>query len=324
VNTPRVSAVIPVHNGERFIAASIRSVLRQTEAVHECIVVDDGSTDGTQDVVRSFGDSVRLIRQTRCGVAAARNAGIESAAGTHIALLDADDVWLANKLERQLALMKGDDLAAVLCGYAIADEELKPLRVISHRHVAPALERAMLVEAPGVGLSFTGLMTRGVIKQVGHFDERLSVSADLEFAWRLTRHCRVGTVDEALVLHRRHSHGQMHHDLATLVRDMNLVIDAAEAGGMSGRAVRRARTNLRIYAAWRMLGASDVVSGGAQALGGLLRSPTAPIRLAVRFAAQRTRQHRACARFSRRTESARRIDEPLGALPIDISLTGAD
>src|SRR3954452_15003770 len=98
---PLVSAIIPAHNAERFLAAAIDSVLAQTYQPIECIVVDDGSTDGTPAVARSYGDRIRLIPQEQRGVSAARNRGAAEARGELLAFLDADDRWLPERVERQ-------------------------------------------------------------------------------------------------------------------------------------------------------------------------------------------------------------------------------
>ena len=100
-----VTCIIPVYNGERFVADAIRCVLEQTAPPTEVIVVDDGSTDSTASVVRSFGASIQYLRQVNQGPAEARNAGIRVATGEMIAFLDADDLWHPDKQERQLARM---------------------------------------------------------------------------------------------------------------------------------------------------------------------------------------------------------------------------
>ena len=100
----KISVVIPAFNAERHIGRAVRSVLAQTRAADEIIVVDDGSTDGTAEAVRSFGETVRLIQQPNAGASVARNTGIEAAAGEWIAFLDADDEWLPEKLDAQQSL----------------------------------------------------------------------------------------------------------------------------------------------------------------------------------------------------------------------------
>ena len=99
----RVTCVIPVFNGERYLSATIESVLQQTGADLEIIVVDDGSTDGTRAVAERFGNSVHYVYQVNNGPASARNRGIEMASGEFIAFLDADDLWHPRKTQIQLA-----------------------------------------------------------------------------------------------------------------------------------------------------------------------------------------------------------------------------
>ena len=101
----RISVVIPAYNAEPYIGRTVDSVLAQTRPAHEVIVVDDGSTDGTEAAVSRYGQEVRYIRQDNNGASAARNTGIEAAQGEWIAFLDADDEWMPEKLQRQAALL---------------------------------------------------------------------------------------------------------------------------------------------------------------------------------------------------------------------------
>ena len=102
----KVSVVIPTYNNERTIAATVESALEQRfDRGFEVIVVNDGSTDGTLAVLKQFGDRIRLIEQGNRGVSAARNAGIAAAAGEYIALLDGDDTWTEDKLEKSVQVL---------------------------------------------------------------------------------------------------------------------------------------------------------------------------------------------------------------------------
>lgn len=98
-----VSCIIPAFNAESFVGEAIESVLEQTYAAVEIIVVDDGSTDHTPDVVRSYGATLTYVRRPHQGAAAAKNEGISAAQGEFIAFLDADDLWHPDKLTRQIA-----------------------------------------------------------------------------------------------------------------------------------------------------------------------------------------------------------------------------
>ena len=110
-----VSIIIPCYNGAEFIGQTIESVLAQTEPVREVIVIDDGSTDDSAAVIEQYADrNVELIRQDNAGESRARNVGIERAAGAFVALLDADDLWLADKVAQQVeALGAMPDAVAV-------------------------------------------------------------------------------------------------------------------------------------------------------------------------------------------------------------------
>src|SRR5205823_6629289 len=114
---PQVSVVIPTYNYGRFVGQAVQSVLDQTVAPHEVIVVDDGSTDDTPSVLAQFGSNVRLLHQHRRGPSAARNAGIAASCRDLVAFLDADDWWEPGKLARQVEEMeRRPELAAIGCG----------------------------------------------------------------------------------------------------------------------------------------------------------------------------------------------------------------
>jgi glycosyltransferase involved in cell wall biosynthesis len=102
---PLVSCIMPVYNGEKYIGEAIDSVLAQRGAPSELIVVDDGSTDGTAQVVHTFGERVRCLKQENAGPTVARNAGLALATGDLLAFIDADDVWEPDRLARQYADM---------------------------------------------------------------------------------------------------------------------------------------------------------------------------------------------------------------------------
>ncbi|HYL81892.1 MAG TPA: glycosyltransferase, partial [Candidatus Acidoferrum sp.] len=104
-DAPLVSVIIPTYNSAGFVVEAVRSVLAQTHSPVEIIVVDDGSTDATAESLRPYAERIRYLYQQNRGVAAARNAGIAVARGDLLAFLDADDMWVPDKLERQLACL---------------------------------------------------------------------------------------------------------------------------------------------------------------------------------------------------------------------------
>jgi len=105
---PSVSVVIPAYNAERFLADAIESVLAQVSDALEVIVVDDGSSDGTATVARSFGEPVHVLQQSNQGVGLARNTGVNTATGELLAFLDADDAWTPGSLAARQELLRTD------------------------------------------------------------------------------------------------------------------------------------------------------------------------------------------------------------------------
>ena len=135
-DTPRreaVSVVIPVYNKEPYLADTIDSVLSQTRLPEEIVVVDDGSTDESARIAASYGPRIRLLQQANAGESSARNRGIEESTGEWIALLDGDDVWEPEKLERQLAAVgaAGDEPICVYTDVYLFDDS--GARIGEHR-----------------------------------------------------------------------------------------------------------------------------------------------------------------------------------------------
>ena len=124
---PLVTVIIPVYRSSLYIEAAIRSVMAQTITNWELIVIDDYSDDGTPEIVRSLAQEdtrIRLVCNERnMGVARTRNRGMDMARGSYIALLDSDDVWLPDKLERQLSLMAREKADLCYCSYAIVNAQ---------------------------------------------------------------------------------------------------------------------------------------------------------------------------------------------------------
>lgn len=131
MNIAPVSVIVPVYNGEAYLADALQSLLDQTRRAAEIIVVDDGSADASCDVAAAFGDAVRLIRQENRGVAAARNRGMAAASQPYVAWLDHDDVAMPERLELQLAAFDADPVPDIVFGgmsqfiSAELDEELR-------------------------------------------------------------------------------------------------------------------------------------------------------------------------------------------------------
>jgi glycosyltransferase involved in cell wall biosynthesis len=218
---PTVAAVIPVYNGADFVGEAIESVLGQTHPVSECIVVDDGSTDATAEVVRRFGDAVCLVQQPNTGVAAARNRGAAAATGRFVAFLDADDTWAPRKLERQLeAAARLPEPGLVLCDLELFDDMGSALgRVAMRPGPGTLLDMVLFEGAQTVSCSSTALLERALFERMGGFDLVLSQSADWDFLARALLAAPVASVPEALVRYRVHG-ANMSRNVGLLERDM--------------------------------------------------------------------------------------------------------
>jgi glycosyltransferase involved in cell wall biosynthesis len=177
VSGPLVSVVIPVYNGARFISRTLDSVSAQTHGTLEIVVVDDGSTDRTRDLVleRAAADPrIRLVRQENAGVAAARNRGIRESQGPFIAPLDADDLWHPEKIERQLRRFEERPEAGLVYCWSIGIDDQD---CVFPQRVSPASFEgdvfAALVFQNFIGNASSPLIRRECLEEVGGFDESL-------------------------------------------------------------------------------------------------------------------------------------------------------
>jgi glycosyltransferase involved in cell wall biosynthesis len=205
---PLVSVVIPVFNGAQFIAKAVASVRAQTVKDVEVLVVDDGSTDGTQTVLAELEQTQGIIwfQQDHGGPARSRNRGIEAARGEFLALLDCDDVWLSDKLEAQLAILQAKPLVGVVhTDYEVVFEDGTVEERVRARESREPLVQAF---AGGhVALPSTLLIRASVLHQVGALDPELYGSEDSEFAIRLYRATEFECVDRVLVKKLQRGHG---------------------------------------------------------------------------------------------------------------------
>lgn len=210
---PSVSVVIPAYNREATIGTAIRSVLWQTAAPLEVLVVDDGSVDSTVEQVSAINDPrVRLIKQANSGVSAARNTGIAAAAGDWVAFQDSDDEWLPRKLELQLAALDAatDDPIAVYCGLMITgshDGEGGSGRLRATYHPPSTLSRVSghildTLMATNPISTQTLIARRDVLTELGGFDTGLKSLVDWDLGIRLAIRGAIAFVDEPLVIQR--------------------------------------------------------------------------------------------------------------------------
>ena len=201
---PTVSVIIPTYNRAHLIGRAIRSVLNQTYQDFELIVVDDGSTDNTEEVVKGFNDGrIRYIRHDENrGGAAARNTGIKASQGEYIAFLDSDDEWLPHKIEKQLTVFSKGSLRLGVVYTGVRTVDLRSGRLI-HIKLPQArgdIFRKLLSENVVVGSTSTALIRRSCLGKSGLFDENLPSRQDLDLWIRLARYYTFDYVREVLAV----------------------------------------------------------------------------------------------------------------------------
>jgi glycosyltransferase involved in cell wall biosynthesis len=202
---PTVSVIIPAYNAEPFVAETVESVLHQTYQDLEIIVVDDGSTDRTAAALEEFGDRVRVLRQANAGVAAARNAGVRMASGSWIAFLDADDLWLPHKLERQLLLQHAPLVYTDRFNIGARGELPVVQSEVTKMHDGDVF-MPLLLEGNFITNSSV-LIRRNVFDAAGGFASGVSPAEDWDLWLRVAEQHPVAFCPEPLVRYRFHSDG---------------------------------------------------------------------------------------------------------------------
>jgi glycosyltransferase involved in cell wall biosynthesis len=199
-----ISVVIPCRNMAAYVGAAIDSVFAQTHAVHEVIVIDDNSEDNTLQVLESFGRRITVLKGPGRGSSVARNLGILAATGDHIAFLDADDLWLPHKLERQVKLLSAE------CGFVFSDwyrsdnpdnpgaPLLLGYSMVCEGAVFSNLLRENFVSTPTV------LVRKELLAYTGIFKPELIGGQDFDLWLRLAKRTQFGWAREALVFMRKH------------------------------------------------------------------------------------------------------------------------
>jgi glycosyltransferase involved in cell wall biosynthesis len=204
-DAPTVSVVIPVHNAAPFIKEAIDSVLAQSVRANQVIVIDDGSTDATPDVLRTFGDRIQWSSKRYGSAAASRNAGAAMADGTWLAFLDADDAWLPQKLERQLALT-GDGNVGMVYSDRFNVGTRGDLPEVQSR-IQPLYSGDVFLDLLLLGnyITLSSVLVRtALFRALGGFSETLRNAEDWELWIRMSESHRVAVCPEPLVRYRFH------------------------------------------------------------------------------------------------------------------------
>lgn len=179
MSTPLISCIVPVYNGERFLSEALDSVLGQTYRPLEVLLSDDGSTDGTPKIAARYSKQIRYLRHANAGPAAARNRGLELAEGDFVALLDADDLWHPEKLQRQMdQFQEIPDLdICVTCFQNFWTSEMAEAE--KHQHNHPLLK-------PWPGYAVPTMLARRYVftDKVGLYDEQVRHGENTEWFLR--------------------------------------------------------------------------------------------------------------------------------------------
>ncbi|HEX8275673.1 MAG TPA: glycosyltransferase [Longimicrobiaceae bacterium] len=208
---PLVSVILPVYNRAWCVERAIRSVLAQTYRPLELIVVDDGSTDGTREVVERFGDRVTLLVQERAGAYAARNLALRHARGELVAFADSDDAWLPDRLAAQVPLLRRPEVGLVF-GDVVHVTEPRPdaprtgltsFAVAPPRRGRAARQFARCNFVP----TCTVLVRRACLEEIGGFPTRVPVSADYVAWLRIALRHEVDFVDRPVAEYTVHADG---------------------------------------------------------------------------------------------------------------------
>jgi len=194
--TPPISVIIPVYNGEHYLGEAIASVLAQTVQPAEVIVVDDGSTDASLAVAMRFAPTVRIITQANQGASAARNRGIALSSGEFLAFLDADDLWVADKLQQQMLALANKPKIAMVFGQV---EQFYSSEVAEQARLPDLGDRQRLA---GVHVGAM-LIRRRAFAYVGPFDTQWQVAHFIEWHQRAAALGLQSLVLPSVVMRRR-------------------------------------------------------------------------------------------------------------------------
>ena len=204
-----ISVVIPLYNKEKSIATTLESVFAQSYTDYEVVVVDDGSTDNSQNIVRGLvNDKIRLISKPNGGVCSARNRGIQEAKGEYIALLDGDDIWDKEYLSEQVKMIR-DFPEAAMWGINFAEtmngQLMRKLETALPEGYRGYVEKYFELKGRISDLfhSSAVVIRKEVFDKVGYFDERIKYSEDIDMWWRIIAVHPVAFYDRYMVRYQQ-------------------------------------------------------------------------------------------------------------------------
>jgi glycosyltransferase involved in cell wall biosynthesis len=280
MNSPKVSVIIPIYNGERYIVSAIESVLAQTYKNFEIVIVNDGSTDNSREKLLAYRQLpfVQYIEQDNRGVAAARNTAIRQATGELIAFLDQDDLWLPSKLEAQVGFMR-DHPAVPMVHANVACIDAQGQQVdfdwdnnLSGDCLGQLFQRNRVAVV-------TVVVKKECLGEVGLLDESLSGVDDYELWLRIARRFPIGRLDEIVACYRFHdlntsrAGGMMaHRELAAIEQFVKAFPDVTQTIGRRAVSSRKAELHFKL-GGWYMWNARDFAAAKREFLAAIKLRP---------------------------------------------------
>ena len=202
---PHVSIIMPAFNAEKTIYSAIDSVLNQSFNEWELLIINDGSSDGTLDVISVFKDKrIKLINQANQGVAAARNSGLKIACGEYIAFLDADDLWLPSKIQKQVSTFSqfGEEVALIYTGYrGFKFSSIDSFSMVTEPINIHEDDYYRLLVSDYIA-TLTVMIRRDILKEIGYFREDLRGTEDWDYWIRIAKLYKLKKINEELALYR--------------------------------------------------------------------------------------------------------------------------
>ncbi|MFH1877379.1 MAG: glycosyltransferase [Candidatus Omnitrophota bacterium] len=291
----KVSVVIPAYNMADLTARTVESVLNQTYADVEIIVVDDGSTDGTREKMRSFGDAVKYVYKENGGASSARNLGIKLSKGEYTALLDCDDVYAPDKIEKSVRFLEENPGYGFVHSAAnIVDENGKVLEYFSMGEKSGTGWIAESLILRNFICNSTVVARRECFSGAGFFDESIFIPADWDMWLRLSEKYRAGFIDEPLTMYLRRTKGSYtHRHLENALKHQKIVLEKffKRNPGLVKRLKNKAYSGIFFCHAGECARAGDTLRAVKAALLSVLL--------------ERSRAGQICAKWFRRTRQGR-------------------
>lgn len=223
---PLVSVIIPTYNRADLVVQAVESVVNQTYKKIEIVVVDDGSTDNTCEVVKKYQDKIKYIYQERSERSKARNRGFGCSRGDYVAFLDSDDLWLPTKIEKQVQVLNEEPRVGLVYTNVQFIDRNGSAHDGNISWDAPervALYEDLMTHNVITGTTSSVMVRRTCLEEVGLFDESMNTCEDLDLYRRIARHYKFYKIDLPLVRFRIHA-GNTQHNASAMAKGWESII----------------------------------------------------------------------------------------------------